>query len=222
MIKVFKQKINILTLGMLLAIGQAQNVKASKANDFFTTNEATLALRTFFVLPMVFHTDMGELTLTIYNDAKEENDHYMRAHNLSKHSDYLNHSHSQMLRYLEQVLEEEKDLTGELLAESNPHMSSPVMPTKKPRIQNNPIYPLAFQGMDSTRIDKFALPESVLTLEWKYEELENPRYTTSLNLFKDKSDFFAYVQNTLHEKFILIAKEIEEESFHKYRHSMYL
>ena len=212
----------LMTIGFIMLCTSAVSTMASKDNDLFTSETAAQALKTPFKLPMIFKTETGNLSVTFNNDPHEEDLSYMRAHNLKSPSDFMKLSHNQVLRSME-VLAAQDNPTLEPTVDNNTNVEGTEAANKKLKLcQDNPIYPMAFQKLEYVYYNKFALPHSVLTLEWLFVEATSPQYENELSIFEKKADFYTYAINSFKEKLQKIAEEIDEKNFQHIRRAMYL
>jgi|GEM_PF-2671727 len=212
-------------------------VYASADKNPFDDEELKPALQSAFTVPLKFSTDFGELSLTITNDPKEEDVNYIRPH-LMNPSSFLEMSHRHFLRRIELSLMEAMagmaqlgqgdDLSGMVPScmRSMPGASEPTLrgPTqiqqafepvnKRSKVlMDNAIYPIKYQMDDYWMNDKYAFPNSVITLEWTFEKTDDEMTYADLGKFNDATQFYSYIQSRLFEAIKEKAEELRNRKF---------
>ncbi len=242
-----KQYLGIMALILNLGFVSTEASCSKSVDDFLNDESAALAFSSQFSLPLKFSTDLGELTLTIANNTDEENEHYLRPHNLPSPSDFLQFSHLQLVKRVEIMLADKEDERESLLAsmQEGNFVSDEVkvacidyiqgkrrigvsaeeqdMTPKKTRyLIDNPVYPLKYQQFNFDTWDKYAFPNSVVTIAWHFESKDVPKHYADLNMFQDPVLFYSYLKNNLREFIKVKAKEADEKKFNAIRAYMYI
>lgn len=234
------------TLCLLGATSLGVNAEAGDQKNF-GDEELANAFNAGFTIPIKFSTDFGELTVTLSNDANEEDHNYIRSHLLSKPGAFIEMSHQLLLKKLELTVLEEKmrhasmtpqneslpllELNKPLSAASapvlgseaeEPYMASPPPQKFQKLIMDNLIFPIKYQAWDSELIDKYAFPSSVLTVTWTFEQNDHGLNYADLNKFTDTAQFYAYLQSRLLEVVHDRASEMEKAKFEAIRPYLYI
>jgi len=242
-----KHYLGIMALTFQMGFFASEASCSKPGDDFLNGESAELAFSTQFSLPIKFSTDLGELSLTIVNNTEEDDDHYLRPHNLPSPSDFLQFSHLQLVKRIDIMLAEKEDERDGLLAsmEEGDLVSDDLKVAcidyiqgrrsleasdedqgsayKKTRyLVDNPIYPLKYQLFNYDTWDKYAFPRSVVTIAWHFECKDVPKNYADLNMFQDPVLFYSYLKNNLREFIKAKAKEVDDERFNAIRPYMYI
>jgi hypothetical protein len=231
------RKITTNALGMMfitLGIGMGSSQKAYSFDTDENSDDLLAVLKTQFAVPVKFSTEMGELHLLLTNDPLEEDNHYLRPMNLPSSSDFLDISHVRFLYDLEQTLAEEDQLDVDqpalgpeidlatALTEVNSAPPSPPLKKIKRIVMDNPIYPIKYQHYDFEHEDKFAYPNSVLTVNWKYKTSDDPQNYADLSIFPNTNLFTGYVFKTFAEHVKTAAIKRNQMNFESVKAQLYL
>lgn len=214
------------------------NANASADKNLFTSADIEGAFRTSFSVPMHFSTDVGELSLAINNEPGGQDMGYMRPHLLGKGESFIEMSHTHFLRRIDQSImssqtgsmsEEEgypEEEYEDAIMPAAQSVSEPIlrsacswdnlpmfpMPTM---VVDNPVYPVKYQSSNYWLIDKYALPNSIVTIHWSFNRHQFPTESADLSKFSSPAQFYGYVQNRLLEVVKTTTKAMETDRFER-------
>jgi hypothetical protein len=229
-------------IGLTIGLGVCSTQQSFSSDDKagLQTEGSVMALRTAFELPMKFSTDVGEFSVTFTNRPDEPDNHYMQPYNLATPEKFLETSHLQFMNRValyfneqeaarQQMLEQfqkDKMLPPELQGkyidmmlyrksfddQSDEEGGEPPLKMMK-MLMDNSIFPLQFQTYDFHLTDRYAFPDSVMTINWSFEPEDNPSDYTDLSKFQDRKEFYSYMYNGLVGYLTKTASALELKNF---------